>query len=190
MSLSSLPPELLLSIFQTYAPEAHRTWLASVTTLCKALNPVVESVLYRDVTITSDEGIRMFCRTIASEPSRSVAVRKLALVFHSTTASPPVDAILRSAFLSLVNLTWLQLDISISPSGYLASLVPVDAPFRLRSLSVMSWHYQSFLEDLIASQPSLETLTIGFGGDWGVSKHRVWIFPAAFARSRYHHVNP
>ncbi|KAJ8457504.1 hypothetical protein ONZ51_g11487 [Trametes cubensis] len=160
MSLSSLPPELLLSVFRAYAPEVDRTWLASVTTLCKTLKPIVESVLYREVTIISGEGFRTFCHSVASDSSRSAAVRKLALVFHLNDTSP-VDIIPRSTFLSLINLDWLKLDMD-DPS-YLASLV--DAPFRLRSLLVMTWHYHSSFEDVIASQHSLKTLTIDFGQD-------------------------
>ncbi|KAJ8462768.1 hypothetical protein ONZ51_g10691 [Trametes cubensis] len=114
MSLSSLPPELLLSVFRTYAPEADRTWLASVTTLCKTLRPIIESVLYREVTIISGEGFRTFCHSVASDSSRCAAVRKLALVFHLNDTSPPVDIIPRSTFLSLINLDWLKLDLPIS----------------------------------------------------------------------------
>ncbi|KAI0323988.1 hypothetical protein GY45DRAFT_485991 [Cubamyces sp. BRFM 1775] len=160
MPFSSLPLELLLYIFQPYAHEANQSWLASVTILCKALKPVVESVLYHQATITSDAGFKTFCRSITTEPSRGVAVRKLALVYHHME-SPSVDIAPKSAFLSLVNLTCLKL-VMDHPS-YLAWAV--DAPFRLRSLIVLSWNYQPFFEDVIASQPSLETLTIGFGRD-------------------------
>ncbi|KAH9896083.1 hypothetical protein C8Q73DRAFT_789868 [Cubamyces lactineus] len=151
-----LPPEIWREVFQ-YLSEEPKKWLASVSTICKTINPEVEAVLYRSVVIKKCVRVGApFCRSVVRRPHRAVAVRELDIQVHGFASL--VDPLTR-ALKVVTNLKTLTL---IGDEPLLCILL--DVPFQLQKLNLgcEESYTPDFVEDILARQPTIRELGLYF----------------------------
>lgn len=154
-SILKLPPELLRMIFDHFADRQYRFWLVWISTICKALMPEVEAALYRTVAVSSCKNATRFFRALVKRPYRALAVRNLVVY---VTGGASIKQPLKSALQLLTSLKHLEITVD-DPSIYPLLL---NAPFRLRTLLTGGYYYPDCVEDILASQPSLERFSTMF----------------------------
>ncbi|KAI0368177.1 hypothetical protein BV20DRAFT_999049 [Pilatotrama ljubarskyi] len=151
-----LPSELLRMIVECLEDE-DRSWLASLATLSKTLMPEVEAVLYRDIEVGKCRNASIACRSVVKRPHRAVAVRKLCISLRGGTS---IKQHLKRALQALPNVFRLELVVD-DPSLFEFLL---DVPFRLQVFIAGGECYPECFEDILASQPSIEFLSLVFVG--------------------------
>ncbi|OJT05135.1 hypothetical protein TRAPUB_4061 [Trametes pubescens] len=142
-------------IFETFVGGEHRSWLARISTLCKALMPDVEAALYRQTAVFS-WNTTLLCHALIKRPYLALAVRSLIVL--CTDGCAGIKQPLKSAFQLLTSL--IRLELIVDDPSIFASLL--GAPFRLRILLAGGHHYPACFEAILASQPSLELLVLFF----------------------------
>ncbi|KAI0323986.1 hypothetical protein GY45DRAFT_1332028 [Cubamyces sp. BRFM 1775] len=160
-ALLRLPYELLREIFMYYDNGTKETkrWLASIATICKALQPDVEAVLYRTVeTLYMFKHLNMFYRGVAKEPHRATAVRSLHVV--AWTSSAGIKTTLKRLFKQLTGLVHLKL---IAQDTEMYNML-LDVPFQLCTLVAggSCSSYPPRFEDILARHPTLRMLHFYF----------------------------
>lgn len=124
-------------------------------TLCKTLMPEIEAVLYREVEIGTCKRTSMFCRAVLKRRYRSSFVKKLLISLRGGTTSKPH---LKQALPILTNLRFLELTVD-DPEVF---DIMLDVPFRLRHFAMGGDYYPDRMEDILARQPDLESLSLVF----------------------------
>lgn len=152
-----LPPELHMMIFECLVDEK-KAWLVSLVTLCKALGPEVEAVLYREVVIKTCKRTSTLCRSVIKGRCRAVYMRKLVV---SIRGGASIKQHLKRALPMLTNLAWLELEVGDTSIFDIL----LDVPFRLRTLLICGCGCSPHLEDILARQPDIERLSLLFSSD-------------------------
>ncbi|KAI0368164.1 hypothetical protein BV20DRAFT_1114307 [Pilatotrama ljubarskyi] len=150
-----LPVELVRLIFAFLSDEPP-PWLASISTICKALLPEVDAILYRFVYLNTCKAVSRFISAVLKRTHRPTAVRTLLIeVFGAATFTASWT---QRAIPSLTNLRALAL-ILREPVLFDHLLC---APVRLEALTVGGKNYPVCFPDILASQPNLRKLSLSF----------------------------
>ncbi|KAI0357256.1 hypothetical protein OH77DRAFT_1422816 [Trametes cingulata] len=140
-----------------YLEYEDKVWLASLATVCKALMPEIEAVLYRDIEVGKCRYASVLCRSLVKRPHRAVAVRRLCISLRGGTS---IKQHLKRALQVVMNVSSLELVVD-DPSLFEFLL---NVPFRLKILIAGGDYYPECFEDILASQPSIELLSVVFVG--------------------------
>ncbi|KAI0641613.1 hypothetical protein C8Q79DRAFT_988242 [Trametes meyenii] len=132
-------------------------WLASMTTLCRALREAFESMLYESVIL--DQGklkpVRTFLRSVVTQPRRAACLRKLHIeVARGSTLQPH----LKRALPLFANLCDLVFIVDDPPVFELLRNVP----FKLRSFGAGGMAYPKCFLSVLVFQPTIEHLALSF----------------------------
>ncbi|KAI0667491.1 hypothetical protein C8Q78DRAFT_1082211 [Trametes maxima] len=153
-----LPQELLRMVFSYFEHKHCRlSWLASVATVCKAFYPEAEAALYRWVAMGRCSQVSVFCRSVVKRSHRAVCVRTLVI---SVRGGSTIRQHLQHALPLLTNVS--ELELVVDDSSLFDLLLC--APFRLRCLVLGGVYCPLSLEDILASQPYVRSVSLEFVG--------------------------
>ncbi|CDO76655.1 hypothetical protein BN946_scf184986.g8 [Trametes cinnabarina] len=162
------------AVFDIYCPS--ESWVVDLTTVCKALNPHAEAILYNGVELISSRMAKAYLRSVVNpmRPHRAAAVRMLGV--HVRTAKSIVQPF-KLAFPKFTNL--FRLAITSNTVELFEALLT--APPYIRILIVAGEHYPPRFPDILAAQSQIDTMHIRFMvcGEFANPRRRSKIPPLA-----------
>ncbi|KAH7339030.1 hypothetical protein B0J17DRAFT_659516 [Rhizoctonia solani] len=161
MPCPSLPTECSLQIFSCVTSPAT---FSALTQVSRQFRELVIPLLYRNVSLFTENAVRGYCRSIKNDPTLGLLVKSFSIASSATPQDVSSD---RHAFLQgihhalkcMSSLTHLSICLVEKPPYQQRHWIFEGTTFQLHRLE-LKMDYDSGLIDFLTHQPSIESLTL------------------------------